>query len=301
MFLILKKLTIRLLLKEIRVFIPTKFQIMKIRLSVIIVLLMFAAMASHAQIHFGATTAFSATAVLDEGLNSDPRYDAQITYNPSPIGFSFGVNLGRKFGLSMEMIQAKQGQIYNIIDVAKQVQGERNIDLTYLQLPLMMNFLGGGSGGVRGNFNFGPQIDILTKAIETVQSQSGTFEIPDDATFTDIQDQYAGTGVTLTDNMDGTYTQGALPSTEVFTKQANDFANTMFSLAAAFGLDIDLSKNLYLTTQVRATYSLTGMRNADVLQQITTNPASLLGEGATVQVGVQLGLHYMIGGTRSKK
>jgi len=271
---------------------------MKSRVSILIVLLIFCVLAANAQIHIGATTAINATAVLDEGLKSDPRYDAQITYNASPIGFAFGVNLGRKFGLSLESIVAKQGQIYNVIDIAKKVQGERKIDLTYLQLPLMMNFMSGGSGGVRGNFNFGPQIDILTKAIETVQSNPGTFKIP-----TEDPNFELPTGAVVDPSDPTQYIQNqSIPTTELLSKEAGDFANTQFSLAAAFGLDIDLSKNLYLTSQVRATYSLTGMRNGDVVTQIAQGNASgLISEGATVQIGVQLGLHFMIGGTRSKK
>lgn len=272
---------------------------MKSKLIGLLVLLVFSSTLLIAQIHFGATTAINATAVLDEGLSSDPRYESKITYNVAPIGFAFGIDIGKKFGLSLESIVSKQGQIYEMIDVAKKVQGERNVDLSYLQIPLMMNFMSGGSGGVRGNFNFGPQVDILTKAVETIQAQAGTYTIPEGVSITDIQKEFPS----ATDNGNGTYDLASnIPSQDVLTKEAGDFANTMFSLAAAFGLNIDLSKNLYLTSQVRANYSLTGMRNADVFKTIASGSAAgLLSNGSTVQVGVQLGLHFMIGGTRSKK
>ena len=54
------------------------------------------------QVHLGATTAVNATYVLDKGLSEDPRYNSTATYQWSPIGFNFGVDLGKKFGLSLE-------------------------------------------------------------------------------------------------------------------------------------------------------------------------------------------------------
>jgi hypothetical protein len=249
------------------------------------------------QVHMGATTAVNATFVLDKGLSEDPRYNSTYTYKFAPVGFNFGVNFGRKFGLSLESILSHQGDVYQIIDAAEQVKGKRTIDMTYLQLPLLMNFLGGGNGGARANFNIGPQLSLLQKAKETVQADAGTYTIPDQMSFQDIKEQFPD----ATDNGDGTYNMGAIPSTDVLTKEANDFKNQEFAIAGAFGLDIDLSKHMYLTTQVRATYSLTDMRNEDVIQQIKDG-GNIFANRANLLVGVQLGLHYMIGGkTRSFK
>ena len=59
---------------------------------------------------------------------------------------------------------------------------------------------------------------------------------------------------------------------------------------------------MFLTTQVRATYSLTDMRNGDVIDKIKSgDSADIFGSRANLLVGVQLGLHYMFGTTRSHK
>ena len=247
------------------------------------------------QVHFGATTAVNATFVLDKGLSEDPRYNSEFTYNFAPIGFNFGVDLGKKVGLSLEAIKSNQGQIYQIIDAAKSVQGERKIDLSYLQLPMLFKFMSGGSAGTRANFNLGPQLSILTAATESVQAKAGTYEIPEGTDFASIQTEFP----TAVDNGDGTYNLPAdMPSRDVLTKKANDFRNSEFSIAAAFGLDIDLSKHLFLTTQVRANYSITDMRNGDVIDEIKGggNP---FGRRANLLVGMQIGVHYMLGKTRS--
>lgn len=250
------------------------------------------------QVHLGATTAVNATYVLDKGLSEDPRYNSTATYQWAPIGFNFGVDLGRKFGLSLEGIKSKQGQIYEMIDAYEKIKGQRKISLDYLQLPMLMRFMSGGNGGARANFNLGPQLSLLTDARETIEAQAGDYSIPEGMDFAAIQQEFPQ----ATDNGNGTYTIPNMPSQDIFTKKANDFKNTEFSIAGAFGLDIDLSKHLFLTTQVRATYSLTDMRNGDVIEKIKNgDSADIFGQRANLLVGVQLGLHYMFGTTRSHK
>ena len=247
------------------------------------------------QVHVGATTAYSATFVLDKGLSEDPRYNSTMTYNTAPIGFNFGVDFTNKFGLSLESILSNQGQIYEIINAAEQIAGERKIDLKYLNLPLLLRFMSGGNGGARANFNIGPQLSFLTEATETIQFEAGDYEIPDDPDFV-IPDG----GI---DNLDGTYTiPGQETPAEIYSKALNDFKTTEFQIAAAFGLDIDLAKHLYLTTQIRANYSLTDMKNGDAWETIADGrPQDIFSQRANLVVGVQLGLHYMFGTTRSFK
>lgn len=270
---------------------------MKQLFTILLCLIGFSSYSQLVQVHFGATTAVNATFVLDKGLSEDPRYNSEMTYKFAPIGFNFGVDLGRKVGISLEAIKAQTGQVYKMLDAANSVKGERKIDMSYLQLPMLFKFMSGGSAGTRANFNLGPQLSFLTAAKESVEAQAGTFEIPEGTDFSTIQQEFP----TAVDNGDGTYNLPSdVPSTDVLTKKANDFRNTEFSIAAAFGLDIDLSKHLYLTTQIRANYSITDMRNGDVIDEIKAggNPFN---RRANLLVGMQLGLHYMLGSTRSHK
>src|SRR5687768_13182834 len=154
------------------------------------------------QIHVGATTAVNATYVLDKGLSEDPRYNATATYQWAPIGFNFGVDFGRKFGLSLEGIKSKQGQIYDMIDKFEEVKGQRKISLDYLQLPMMFRFMSGGNAGARANFNIGPQLSLLTDARETIEAQAGDFQIPEGMDFAAIQEDFPQ----ATNNGNGTYT-----------------------------------------------------------------------------------------------
>jgi hypothetical protein len=93
------------------------------------------------------------------------------------------MDFGNKFGLQLESIISKQGQIYDVINTAKQIAGTRKIDVQYINIPLLMKFMGGGSGGVRGNFNFGPQLGIMNSGIETLTTNAGNYEIPEGMDF----------------------------------------------------------------------------------------------------------------------
>lgn len=263
------------------------------KLLFMVVVVALCRMPGWSQIHIGATTGLNATFVLDKGLREDPRYNSTYTYQWAPVGMSFGVNIGRRLGLSLESILSNQGQLYQVVNAAEQIAGKRDISLQYINLPVLLNFKGAGSGRARSNFNFGPQLGLLTKAREVIQFDPGTYTIPNDPNFE--------LPPNATDNGDGTYTLTETYRQE-FTKAANDFKNAEFQIAMGFGLDIDLSKHLYLSTQVRVNYSLTDMRNKDVIEAIQNGNASdIFGARANMLVGVQMGLHYMFGSTRSFK
>jgi len=275
---------------------------MHLKSSVLFSVLIFTASVAKAQLHVGVTTAYNATFVLDKGLSEDPRYSSTYTYQTSPIGFNIGVDIGKKFGLQLESILSNQGQIYDVINTAKEVAGTRKIDMQYINLPLMMKFSGSGDAAVRGNFNFGPQLSILRKGIETLQTSKGNYEIPEGVDFATIQKDYQeNAGVMAVDNGDGTYQLPEdVPTTALLEKELNDFKNTEFQIAAAFGLDFDLSRHLFLTTQIRANYSLTDMRNEDVINKLKSGDFSeIFGGRANFLVGVQVGLHYYFGTLRS--
>lgn len=260
------------------------------------------------QMHVGATTAVNATFVLDKGLSEDPRYNSTMTYNFAPIGVNFGVDFTKKFGLSLESILSNQGQIYELIDAGKQIAGERNIDLQYLQLPLLMRFMSGGNSGARANFNIGPQFSFLTQATESYEAKAGVnYLIPEGMTFEEIQANHQGLvpGTVMSEGVDEngnpTYSFEEDYYAEI-DKKTDAFKNTEFQIAASFGLDIDLSKHLYLTTQIRANYSLTEMTNEDVFDAVSSgNGSDIFSQRANLLVGVQIGLHYMFGTTRSFK
>lgn len=255
--------------------------------------------------HVGLTTAINSTFVLDQGLKADPRYLSTATFKFAPIGVQTGIHLGKRFGLNLEAIRAAQGQVYQVIDAYDKIVGERNFDMTYLQFPLLMQFMSGGDGMARFNFQLGPQISVLQTGVEVIKYiQSGqdlTMLLPD--------------GVPIpqgsTDNGDGTYTFDEIPDDRIvmatddidisgqIPEEVFEFQNQEIQLAMSVGLDLDLSKNLYLTTIIRANYSFTDMRGDDLIEIVKSgNVSELFDQRANLAVGMQIGLHWMFGGTR---
>ena len=277
----------------------------KILFSVSLLLAGFAS-ASYGQtkLHLGVSSAYSATFVLDEGLSKDPRYTARPTYNAAPIGFTAGVDFGRGFGLQLESILSKQGQMYEIIDIAKQVIGQRRIDLSYVHLPLLLRSFGTGSARTRFNFMFGPQLSLLTRGKEVYdQYQAGTLQLPSGAT----PPTDPNTGQQVAVSSDGTYNYPATTQTLFSTEAKNtveQYKKADLQIAMGLGLDIDLGSNLYLSTQIRGNYGFVDMRNEDVLNELKDKSAKqavsdLFGKRANLLVGLQVGLHWMFGGNRS--
>ena len=246
--------------------------------------------------HLGASTAMNSTFVLDKGLKADPRYLTTATYKWAPIGVSFGMDIGNKFGLQLESIKAAQGQVYEVIDAAKEVVGTRTFDMSYIQLPLMMKMMSGGSGLTRMNFQLGPQLSILQSGTEILEYAKSIQNLPEGEL----------PPVDAIPLPDGTYDMPAVDSI-VSSTNPTDIANAAFEfknkeiqIAAAFGLDIDISRNMYLSTLVRANYSFTDMRGEGLLNLLASGSyTDITKQRANLAVGVQLALHRMIGGTRS--
>lgn len=266
---------------------------------ILISLILVGSAKAQIKIHVGATTAINSTFVLDKGLKADPRYLSTATYKFAPIGFSSGVVFGKHFGINLEAIKAAQGQVYDVIDAYDKIVGMREFDMSYLQIPLMFQFLSGGDGMARFNFQMGPQLSIIQTGQELIQYAASTQNIPDGVVPPE--------GAVL--NPDGTYDVPAIDRIVMATDDVPippsmidsvfAFKNKEIQLTAAMGVDLDVSKNIYVTALIRANYSFTDMRGQELLDILKSGSLSeILDQRANLAVGIQLGVHWMFGGTR---
>lgn len=268
----------------------------KFAISLILGLFLCSSALAQVRVHVGATTAVNSTFVLDQGLLDDPRYNSTFSYDWAPLGLAVGADFSSRFGLQLETILSKQGQIFDVIDVTKQIVGERKIDLQYVHIPLLFKFMSAKTTKARMNFSIGPQLSLLTDGTETLQYAASIQEIPD--------------GVEIPEgaleNGDGTYDVPALTVTELLSTSAENelekFKQSEVQIAGNLGVDIDVTPNIYLSMGVRANYSLTDMRNEELLatlKQGSNLAQDIFGKRANVLVGVQFGVHYMFGGVPS--
>ncbi|MCG8308164.1 MAG: PorT family protein [Cytophagales bacterium] len=307
-----------------------------------ILALIFLAGASFAQprVHLGITTGFNSTHVLDKGLSTDPRYVAKANYEWAPVGASAGIDFTNRFGLQIESIKAAQGQIYQMIETAQNIKtmiAERNIDLSYIQLPLLMKMMSGGNGPARFNFQIGPQLSLLNSGSEVMKcvkdaninlEEGG--DIPLDVTTVIVENssdvpleyrQALASGevsppsnneleipISYFEDMEnpGQYN---MPENSMMTLMNSEvesgiqkFKEKEVQLAFGLGMDIDVLKHFYISANVRANYSFTDMRNQDLIDMIGDEDiTSIFNNRANLLVGAQLGLHWIIGGNRSFK
>lgn len=273
---------------------------MKKLILVAVLLLIIVQTKAQIKFHVGMSTAVNSTFVLDKGLKADPRYLSTATYKWAPVGFTFGVDFGKHVGLSLESIKAAQGQIYEVIDAYEKVQGFRDFDMSYLQFPLLLKFMSGGDGLARLNFQIGPQLSILQGgSTEILKYAQGDYSLADGVPVPE--------GINpgdIIDNGDGTYTalkdyEEIISSSDDIQNAFGDFQKREIQLAAAVGASFDISRNLYLVTNLKANYSFTDMRGQELLDIVKSgNVSEIFDQRANLAVGLQLELHWMIGGTR---
>ncbi|MCF6352408.1 MAG: PorT family protein [Cyclobacteriaceae bacterium] len=266
---------------------------MKKIIPLFLILFLFSKSQAQVKVHVGVSTAMNSTFVLDKGLKADPRYLSTATYKWAPVGFSFGIDLGKRFGLQLESIKAAQGQIYEVRDAFNQIVGQRNFDMSYLQFPLMLKMMGGSDKAARMNFQIGPQLSIIQTGTEVLKYAQSIQNIPDGV----MPPQGA------VELPDGTF---EVPAVDEIISGTNEIEGALYKfkereiqLAAAIGLDIDIMRNFYLSTNIRANYSFTDMRGQDLIDLVKAgNVSEIFNQRANLAVGVQLALHWMIGGTR---
>ncbi len=296
------------------------------------------------RIHLGITTGFNTTYVLDKGLQSNPNYIAQAKYDWFPIGGSVGIDITNGIGIQFESIRAAQGQIYQMIQTVQSVQkmiAERNIDLNYIQLPLLLKIMGTSTNPVRFNFQIGPQLSLLNSGVETIKFfEDANIDLAD---YTDLSPDNISEMADVTDvlvsnqadipqayldaidngevtpgdnplevplkyfedpNTQGQYDMPQDAIMQLMSSEAENkiqkFKDKEVQLAFGFGLDFDVLKHFYISANVRGNYSFTDMRNQDLIDMINDKDiSSIFDQRANLLLGVQIGLHWVIGGNRS--
>ena len=123
------------------------------------------------------------------------------------MGFSFGVDFGKRFGLSLESIKAAQGQIYDVINTVNEVKGFRNFDMNYLQFPLLLKVMSGSDNRTRFNFQMGPQLAILQgNSTEILKYAEGIYNLAEDPDGGYLNAPVGINPGDIIDHQDGTYT-----------------------------------------------------------------------------------------------
>jgi hypothetical protein len=165
--------------------------------------------------------------------------DFAVTFSPQ-IGVNASYYFNEKLGLSTGLLFSGNSQKYQgeIKDGSGKILNsyEAKIKLSYLDVPLLLRFGGGKNGAY---FEFGPQFGFLMGAKEEFESTPANSNF----LFTDHTDK------DVSDNLSGSNVAGVI----------------------GFGVDIDASENISITTGLRLGYGFT-----DVTKEYTDAEATAL-------------------------
>ena len=261
-----------------------------IKIPIIILLLLPLTTAAQLNLNFGLNSGFNRTQVLDNGLKTDPRFRGQPTYNWAPIGLSFGFDLHNNFSMQFEALIAHEGQLFNFVDIDDKKLGEREIDLSYYNFPVLFRF-GLGGKKVRSYFSIGPEVSLMKAGMETLFYQSGTVQIPDGV------EPPPG----AVQNEDGTYLLPMLDLTTLASEDAFEpdqlLRNTDIRVLGDLSLHIQASPKVYISTDIRGSYGFLDLRGDELKESIQNGTATLddlLKRRANLSIGLWVGVNYRI-------
>jgi hypothetical protein len=129
--------------------------------------------------HAGLSGGYNLTFIINQNNYGGPEYEYAPTYGYM-YGLSAGYNFDKHFGLQAEGEMSKQGQHYSHEDMDHNIL-TRNVDLTYMHVPLMFKYSGGGNYPTRFYIMAGPQFSYLQSAHISVKSneQNTSQSVPD--------------------------------------------------------------------------------------------------------------------------
>ena len=251
--------------------------------SLCIIVSSFAAKAQ-AGYHFGITMGVYNTWIIDKTLSDDPNYDYPTFGNNkwrfSPVGIEIGHNFSDNSGVQIEAIVAKQGQVFDIVDVNDEKVGTKEIDLTYIHLPLLFKAIG-GENMVKFTFKLGPQVSFLRKGtdieifkeVATLRNNRGA-----------CQSEFLFPVITLP----GEYICASTNPDDA------PFGFNTIDLGIAFdlGVEVEIVAGFYVSALVRFNYGFFDIRDDEYIENIEN--ITEYSPSNNAKGGFQFGVHYII-------
>lgn len=127
----------------------------------------------------GSFTGFTIPLTFDQGIDVDPRYQTRYDIKWAPIGFNFGIDF-EGYGFMTNPSVATIGQNLYVANTVGGHVGRRNINLTYLQLPVGMKLRLIDLSFFRISLAGSVGASFLLKGSETISHASSKMWFPDE-------------------------------------------------------------------------------------------------------------------------
>ncbi|MGV3503807.1 MAG: porin family protein [Adhaeribacter sp.] len=228
--------------------------------------------------HFGLVTGLNNTWIkFDNEEQNNEHYQYKTAFKWAPIGLALGYKFNDRHDLQAEAYVSRQGQHYDLVangDGSGEVIGEKRLNLTYLQVPLLWKYSSGDA--TRFNVHFGGQVGFLLRGeeINEITRTGGKHR----------NETAIPTGTTLLASKKG----GDNQAFDTYGK----FNTLDPSLVLGFGLEKDLTDNLYLSGNLRFNYGFADIRAGETVVDKTTGDKYIL--RYNIFGGAQVGLHYIL-------
>ncbi|MBK0403227.1 outer membrane beta-barrel protein [Adhaeribacter sp. BT258] len=253
--------------------------------------------------YLGIISGYNSTWVLDQKLFDDPNYENRSTWNSAPFGAVIGYKLNPSSSFQIEVFKNNMGAEFDIkgSDIfagEKKTVGEKRIELKYTSVPILYKFTSGEK--VRFNFHFGPQFNFLSEGSEVNQiNQRTTLNAnlnSTDLTAADIAFYGSAPGTAIDVEIPnksivldaGTYNR---PDKNTYVASDKDnFNSTDIGAALGFGLEADITNNLYFSANLRFYYGFKDIRSDKWVEMEESR--GYYDSRNNVTGGAQLGIHY---------
>lgn len=209
---------------------------------------------------------------LPNNDHHDPKFNVRV-----PLGISAGYKFSDQGSIMVEAVWSKQGSDYEIMDDNGATVGEKEINLDYIVVPLMLKYT--GQSKTRFAFQIGAQAAFLLKGSET-----NTFD--KDVTYTQTYNKQPKT------IQKGSYLLASEGNGTPVEPQKHTFLKTDWNAIVDIGMEHDLSENCYLSVGLRLAYGFKDILTGEHEEYVYDPDKFTLRSNATG--GLHFGVHWFL-------
>ncbi|MBX2955430.1 MAG: outer membrane beta-barrel protein [Cyclobacteriaceae bacterium] len=209
----------------------------------------------------GVFTGFTIPYTWDEGINKDPRYRIKYNLKFAPIGVHYGVDR-QGFGFTFDPSVFVTGQNFNVINTSGGDVGERNIDLTFINVPVGFKLHMIDMSFFKVSFVASAGVSYMMSGKETITHMDSKLTFPPQA-YPNLPPDYIV-------EYDGVLVPN-IKNLELINK--SDFNQLQVYGAIGFRSDWDISENYRISFDLRGCYGIFDPRKQTYIDKVNAYEA----------------------------
>jgi hypothetical protein len=219
--------------------------------------------ASGQEVHsLGIFTGATVPYTWDDGILKDPRYREKYGIKFAPIGVHYGVDF-EGYGFTFDPVLFKAGQHFNVLNVSGGDVGEREINLTYLQVPVGFKLHIIDLNFFKVSFVASAGLAYLLSGVERISHSAATMKFPA-AVIPNLPPEYTPTFPGSSEII--------CPAISNFTMlKKSDFNPFQIFGGIGFRSDWDIQETLRISFDFRTHYGVFEPRNSSYLKTVENN------------------------------